>query len=74
MNKKDWVPYVLPAELEPYRKLIYNTGGNTIEDLMSRYHNDKNIAATNLIVFTMAASIEAQIFLLLQLRKEGLLG
>lgn len=67
------IKYVMPKWLEPYRDLINNTGGNTIEDLIERLANDKNIAQTNSIVFAMAITVESQIHLLSRLKNAGLL-
>jgi hypothetical protein len=68
----DWT---MPAELEPYRELITNTGGNTVERLMSIYLAGGEAGArmmqTNLPVYLMACMCGAQIALLRVLVREG---
>lgn len=67
-------PYVFPQELEPYRDLIANTGGNEIEDLMTRYLNEPNLMQTNVVVACLGMCVESQITLLLRLRESGKLN
>lgn len=67
-------PYVLPAWMEPYRALFHNTGGNTIEDLMTD-NDPANNGANNVVRAALIASVEAQITLLWRLRiREMLVG
>lgn len=65
--------YIFPKELEPYRKYISGTGGNSIEDLVNRL-SEKNLHSSNILVFTMAIAVESQVNLLSTLRREGLLS
>lgn len=63
----------IPAEVKPYFHLFNNTGGNDVEDLWKRYHTEKNMAFSNIVLFTMCASVESQINLIMRLKREGLL-
>jgi hypothetical protein len=65
--------YKFPEHLEKYRPLISNTGGNSVENLLDRLKNEEGLAFSNIVVFTMAISVECQISLLARLYKEGLL-
>ena len=56
--------------INQYRHLFGNTGGNNIEELLSR--NGINIQ-TNAVVTLMRVSIEGQLGMLMRLDKEGLL-
>lgn len=66
--------YVFPPELEPYRDLITNTGGNNIEDIMTRYYNEQNLMKTNMVVACLGMCVESQINLLFRLKEEGKLN
>jgi hypothetical protein len=68
---KNVEPYVFPAELEPYRELIGNTGGNEIEKMLTRYYNENDLMRTNLPLACLAISVESQISLLLRLKENG---
>lgn len=70
MAKGNWK---LPEHLEKYRNHFTNTGGNSIEDLMNRLDTDKNLAKSNVVVFTLASMVLAQYQLLEQLHKQKLL-
>lgn len=63
----------MPEELEPYRDLINNTGGNEIEGLINDYLTDNKLMRTNVVRFTLAAMVYAQIQLLMSLHAKGLL-
>lgn len=65
-------PYVLPAWMEPYRTLFQNTGGNTIEDLMTD-NDPTNNGANNVVRAALIASVEAQLTLLWRMRQRGML-
>jgi len=60
----------MPEWMEPYRELITNTGGDSIENLMNDHDTTcfKNIIRAGLIV-----SVDSQICLLMRLRQKGLL-
>jgi hypothetical protein len=73
MSDEKAQPWVMPDWMRPYESSFQNTGGNTVEDLMNRLLQERNLAASNIIVFTMAASISAQVDLLHRLRWRRLL-
>lgn len=65
-RRKDWT---MPPWMEPYRKLIGNTGGNAIEEMM----NDETDARINLPRAVLAVAVKSQVGLLYALRKAGML-
>lgn len=65
--------WTMPDWMEPYRHMIGNTGGNTVEDLLHRLDTEKYLSQTNIIVFTMAATVRSQVTLLSSLHRAGLL-
>lgn len=67
-------PYRLPAELEPYRQMIVNTGGNTVEELIDALRTNPRLSFSNIILFELAVAVQSQISLLQQLRKAGVLA
>lgn len=60
-----------PPELESYRRFIFNTGGTAVEDLLFRLDTQPKLSITNMPVFIMAVSVEAQVNLLKRLYAEG---
>lgn len=60
-------PWVMPDWMEPYRYLINNTGGNTVEDLVNYRGTDASINA-------LAVAVGAQVGLLEDLHALGLVG
>ena len=60
--------WTMPTWMEPYRKLIGDTGGNPIEGLMNDHEANEfnNVIRAGLIVAT-----SAQVNLLYKLRKNG---
>lgn len=72
-SKHERIEWVLPAYLEPYRGLINNTGGNTVEDLMGSLNNERNLVRTNFVRFTLAVAVQSQVQLLEDLHHAGLL-
>ncbi len=64
---------IIPEHLEPYRELVGNTGGNSIENLIGRL-DDTHLSQTNQLVFTMAISVEDQVNLLKRLHAKGWLS
>lgn len=66
-------PWTMPEWMLPYESLIAGDGGNGVTDLMNRLRTQKNLAFTNIIVFTMACEVSAQVGLLHRLRNAGLL-
>jgi len=71
--KKPKVAPPIPEEAKPYLKYLNNTGGNTVEDLWHRYYTEDGLAFSNIVVFTMGATIESQVSLIVKLKREGLL-
>lgn len=60
---------------ETYGEMITNTGGNAPMDLVNRLENDgQRLAHTNIIVYTMAMTVEAQLSLLDRLQAAGMLA
>lgn len=73
-DKKTWEPTDETKNLlEKYGHLLNNTGGNDPVDLMREYHTNDNLMTVNIVVFTLAVSVESQLNLLRKLIKEGLL-
>lgn len=72
MSKKQ--RWKMPKWMEPYRQIISNTGGNSIEELMERWLNDRHLAATNEIVFALCVAVSSQVTLLNHLHHDGLLA
>lgn len=66
-------PWVMPEWMKPYEQFIVGCGGNSVTDLMNRLRTQKNLVATNAIVFTMACEVEAQVLLLHRLSNSNLL-
>lgn len=58
-----------------YGEHLNNTGGNDPLDLLNRLANPKsrNLATTNIVVFTLAVSVQSQVGLLAHLEREGIL-
>lgn len=71
-TKRAWK---MPAWMEPYRSLIGNTGGNSVEDMVNMLLNDgKNLSYSNIVLYTMASDVQGQVSLLARLHEKGLLG
>jgi hypothetical protein len=67
MSTKAAVKWKMPKWMEPYRKLICNTGGNSIEDMM----NGNADPAVNLPLSMLQACVKSQVLLLEALREEA---
>lgn len=67
MSREIWV---MPEWMEPYRKLINNTGGDTIENLMNDHTSN---SFNNVIRAGLICCVDSQVRLLHTLRKEGIL-
>lgn len=65
------IDWSMSPHLEPYRKYIQNTGGNTVEELMDVYFNADQLLFTNLPLGIMSTSVAAQVKLLQKLYEEG---
>lgn len=59
---------------QKYAHLLNNTGGNDPMDLLRRLDTERNLATTNIFVFTLAAAVQSQVTLLRRLEKEGMLS
>lgn len=64
-------PWVMPEWMREYEPLIGSHGGNGVTDLMNRLRTQPNLARTNIIVFTMACEVAAQVGILHRLREAG---
>lgn len=61
-------PWVMPTWMEPYREMIRNTGGNSIEELM----NDTGTnAQNNMIRAALIVAVSSQVSLLAHLYRAG---
>jgi hypothetical protein len=60
--------WAMPTWMEPYRKHITNTGGNSIEELMSLSNEDKK---TNEVLAYLSFMVEAQVGLLVNMHNAG---
>lgn len=67
-EREQRAPWVMPAWMEPYRELIGNTGGNSIEELLNY---DINVAKRNIILAALITSVESQVALLHRLHHKG---
>lgn len=71
-------PHVAAWKLEicrEYGRLLTNTGGNPPEELLEDLSDPANtrFAATNVVRFTLAVAVEAQVSLIARLQEAGLL-
>lgn len=68
-------PWRLPAELEPLRDLISDTGGNSLEELMAMWVDPTSgrLLRTNLPLYVCMVMSTAQVRLLTRLHAAGLL-
>jgi len=64
--KEQWV---MPAWMEPYRNLINNTGGNSIEELM----NSRVSIEINMPLAVLCITVAAEVRLLHDLHEHGFL-
>jgi hypothetical protein len=71
--KKKPVRWAMPAWMEPYREMIGNTGGNSIEDLMYRSRLPDTNVVINAPLTLICQSVESQVDLLWRLHKKGAL-
>jgi len=60
----------MPKWMEPYRCLIGNTGGNTIEDLMNDHETN---GLNNSVLSALIISVDSQITLLHRMARKGML-
>lgn len=66
---KEWK---MPEWMEPYRDKFFNTGGNSIEELMEVYNTpEKGWMRTNMPLAVLAISVASQIDLLSFLHATG---
>ncbi len=64
--------WIMPAWMKPYAKMILNTGGNNIEDLVNDDGTNSNVF-NNAPRALICAAIKSQIGLLELLYEKGLL-
>lgn len=64
-------PWTMPPELEPYRELICNTGGLSIEELMRRSREPDCNVVVNAPLALICQAVESQITLLKRLQNAG---
>lgn len=62
------VDWIMPEWMEPYRSLIGNTGGDSVEGLMNDHSNH---LGNNAIRAALCIAVDSQVTLLYRLRKEG---
>lgn len=64
--------WVMPAELEPYRRLIGETGGNDVEDLMTEWSAGADgVMFSNLPRYPIMQAVASQVGLLARLYAAG---
>ena len=63
----------LPKEVQPYRDLISDHGGNEPEELLWRLEHEKNLTHTNIVVFSLAIMVQAQVSLIHRMVLKGIL-
>ena len=61
-------PWTMPSWMEPYRGMIGNTGGNSVEELVN---DDTTTVFENAPRAVMAVEVQSQVDLLLRLHREG---
>lgn len=61
-------PWAMPSWMEPYRELIADTGGNSIEEL---YNDTTTNARNNLIRAALILAVKDQVGLLYRLHRKG---
>lgn len=66
-KKQTWK---MPAWMEPYRELIGNTGGNSIEEMVV----DDTSPTINLPRFVLATAVQSQVGLLCKLHERAMLA
>jgi hypothetical protein len=59
----------MPDWMEPYREMINNTGGNSVEALMNNH--SPNLGQTNVILAVLISCVDSQVQLLNTLHREG---
>lgn len=67
----DSKPWTMPEWMEPYRGLIRNTGGNSVEDLVN---DTSSNTFNNPIRAALCVAVESQVSLLIILKEKGHLG
>lgn len=70
MAKSEKRIWKMPKWMEPYRELIGNTGGNSIEEMV----NDDSDARINLPRVILSVAVKSQVGLLEQLHERAMLG
>ena len=62
--------WAMPDWMEPYRDLIRNTGGNSVEELMNDDGRNSNVV-TNAPLALICVAVKSQVSLLESLRGAG---
>lgn len=68
--KQEREKWTMPAWMEQYRKMICNTGGNPIEELMNDHTTVVQINAPRAMI---CVAVKSQVMLLEILHREGML-
>lgn len=64
----------MPDWMEQYRPLMINTGGKTVEQLMTIYYNSPGLLGVNFGLGTLAVGMAGQVELLCRLQAKRLLS
>lgn len=64
----------IPDWMTPYLKHLTNTGGNDPQELLDDLTTDKHMAHSNLVRFTLASCVLAQVQFLARLKDAGMLA
>ncbi len=59
--------------LTTYSRFINNTGGNSPLELLNSLEHDESMFATNIVRYMLAFAVQAQLHLLMDLRRAGML-
>ena len=66
--------WIMPEWMKPYERHFNNTGGNTVEELITEFNTNDTLARTNFPLYTLAAMAFSQARLLIELHNQGLLA
>lgn len=65
------VPWTMPPWMEPFRDMIVNTGGNSIEDLKERSKRPDTNVVINAPLALICTAVDSQVALLAILHRGG---
>jgi hypothetical protein len=72
--KTHWEPNSETVQIvQEYGHLLNNTGGNNPLDLLRQMHTERYLPSTNVVVWSLAMAVNAQVNLIKRLKEEGLL-